>query len=71
MTRFPLLAACLCLSACGGETGSHAGSANTASEDPFGATGAPGADLTDNGAADGATGFAVGNGSANGSAAHQ
>jgi hypothetical protein len=29
-----------------------------ASEDPFGATGAPGADLTDNGATDASNGFA-------------
>jgi hypothetical protein len=31
------------------------------SDDPFGATGAPGADMTDNGATDGANGMADGN----------
>ena len=32
--------------------------ANTIAEDPYGATGAPGADMTDNGATDGASGLA-------------
>ena len=32
--------------------------ANTIAEDPYGATGAPGADMTDNGVTDGASGLA-------------
>ena len=56
-------AAILALAACGDGGGSDnaASDANTVSEDPFGATGAPGADMTDNGAADGASGMADGN----------
>jgi glucose/mannose transport system substrate-binding protein len=48
------------LAACGGNDGSDnsAGDANSISEDPYGATGAPGADLTDNGVTDGANGLA-------------
>jgi hypothetical protein len=57
------LAACLALGACGGGNKSESTVANDAavSDDPFGATGAPGADLTDNGATDGANGMADGN----------
>ena len=57
------LAACLGLAACGGGGQSESTGANDAavSDDPFGATGAPGADMTDNGATDGANGMADGN----------
>ncbi|QAY75350.1 hypothetical protein [Sphingosinicella sp. BN140058] len=58
------LAAGLALAACGDNGGSEnsAADANAISEDPFGATGAPGADLTDNGVTDGANGLADVNG---------
>jgi hypothetical protein len=58
------LAALLGLAACGGNGGSDniAADANSISEDPYGATGAPGADLTDNGVTDGANGLADVNG---------
>ena len=54
------LAAALALAACGDGGGSDnsAADANHISEEPFGATGAPGADMTDNGATDGANGMA-------------
>ena len=57
------LAAALALTACGDGGGSDnsASDANSISEDPYGATGAPGADLTDNGVNDGASGLADGN----------
>ena len=62
MRAIPLisLAAAFVLAACGGNGGSDssAADANSISEDPFGATGAPGADLTDNGVTDGANGLA-------------
>ncbi len=61
------LGASLALAACGGETAapsnvaneSSAEQANDISSEPFGASGAPGADLTDNGATDGSNGFAA------------
>ncbi|HEY0044634.1 MAG TPA: hypothetical protein VGB62_08805 [Allosphingosinicella sp.] len=58
---------CLLAAACSGsgEPANETNSANHISEDPFGATGAPGADMTDNGATDGASGMADGNGSEN------
>jgi hypothetical protein len=51
------------LTACGGGGQSESTVANDAavSDDPYGATGAPGADMTDNGATDGANGMADGN----------
>lgn len=57
------LVASFTLAACGGgEAGGDdnlaADTANHISEDSFGATGAPGADLTDNGVTDGASGLA-------------
>ena len=56
------LVASFTLAACGGEAGGDenlaADTANHIAEDPFGATGAPGADLTDNGVTDGASGLA-------------
>jgi hypothetical protein len=55
------LAAALVLTGCGGDgagSDNSAADANHVSEDPYGATGAPGADLTDNGATDGANGLA-------------
>jgi hypothetical protein len=60
----------LLLSACGGESGVQANQANQAdanqiSEDPFGATGAPGADMTDNGVTDGGSDLPSDNGSSN------
>ena len=57
------VAAILALGACGdgGGSGNAASDANNVSEDPFGATGAPGADMTDNGVTDGASGLADGN----------
>lgn len=52
----------LALSACGdGESGGTTAGSNEIAEDPFGATGAPGSDLTDNGASDGASGLADNN----------
>jgi hypothetical protein len=50
------------LGACGSpdESGNNA-AGNHVSEDPYGATGAPGADLTDKGANDGSNGLADGN----------
>jgi hypothetical protein len=59
------LASVFALAACGGGTDNQM-TANHISEDPFGATGAPGSDLTDNGATDGASGLADGNGAGNG-----
>ncbi|PSJ40860.1 hypothetical protein C7I55_11305 [Sphingomonas deserti] len=55
-----VLASAFALAGCGGNGGSDASAAdaNSISEDPFGATGAPGADLTDNGVTDGANGLA-------------
>lgn len=60
-----LLAACA--AGCQGGSDESAAEANRIAEDPFGATGAPGADMTDNGVNDGASGVAdnsqaVGNG---------
>ena len=55
------LASVFALAACGGGTDNQM-AANDISEDPFGATGAPGSDLTDNGTTDGASGLADGNG---------
>ena len=55
------LAACLGLAACGGQSESTVANDAAVSDDPFGATGAPGADMTDNGATDGANGMADGN----------
>ena len=57
------LIASLGLAACGGDGKSESTVANDAavSDDPYGATGAPGADMTDNGATDGANGMADGN----------
>jgi hypothetical protein len=57
------LATILALGGCGDRGGSDnsASDANTISEDPYGATGAPGADMTDNGVTDGASGVADGN----------
>jgi hypothetical protein len=57
------MAAALALGACGGGAAEDANGtdANTVAEDPYGATGAPGADMTDNGANDGASGVADGN----------
>ena len=58
------LIALTALAACGGSGDPHnSAGANHVSEDPYGATGAPGADLTDNGANDGSNGLADGNGS--------
>lgn len=62
ITAFALVAT-LGLAACGGGGQSESTVANDSavSDDPFGATGAPGADMTDNGATDGANGMADGN----------
>lgn len=46
------------LAACGGGAEDRTTTANAVAEDPFGATGAPGSDMTDNGATDGASGMA-------------
>ena len=54
-------AAAILLAGCGGDSAgsdNSAADANHISEDPYGATGAPGADLTDNGLTDGANGMA-------------
>lgn len=51
----PIVLALLATSACGGGQDDRRTEANVA-EDPFGATGAPGADMTDNGVNDGASG---------------
>ena len=56
----------LALAACGGGSGNATDNAvgtqaNDVAEDPFGATGAPGSDMTDNGATDGSAGLADGN----------
>jgi len=52
------------LAACGGADQAEDGAAEAnGAGDPFGATGAPGADMTDNGAGDGANGLADGNAS--------
>ena len=59
-TLLPFVAL-LALGACDGAGGRA--DTNKGSEDPFGATGAPGADMTDNGAADGAAGNFQGNSS--------
>ena len=60
------LAASFALAACGGggDENLAADTANNIAEDPYGATGAPGADLTDNGVTDGASGLADTNNSA-------
>ena len=57
------LAASFTLAACGGggDENLAADTANHIAEEPFGATGAPGADLTDNGVNDGASGLADSN----------
>ena len=56
------LLAIAALGGCGGpDPQGNAAGENHVSEDPFGATGAPGADLTDNGATDGSNGLAEGN----------
>ncbi|MBB5712253.1 hypothetical protein [Sphingomonas xinjiangensis] len=63
--RYAVLAATLALAACGETATPNASVDNTTSgeqandiaADPFGATGAPGADLTDNGVNDGAAGL--------------
>ncbi|MDT8761051.1 hypothetical protein MZO42_20315 [Sphingomonas psychrotolerans] len=63
----PALTAAFALAACGETsapsanvaTDSSAEQANHISSEPFGASGAPGADLTDNGVTDGANGFAT------------
>ena len=52
ISRLLLAALPLALAACGGEPQP----ANIVSEDPFGATGAPGSDMTDKGVNDGASG---------------
>lgn len=49
------LALALLVAACGGSDDRRT-EANSVAEDPFGATGAPGADMTDNGVNDGASG---------------
>jgi hypothetical protein len=57
--RHYILGAALLAAACGGEkVADNVADANHISEDPYGATGAPGADLTDNGVNDGASGLA-------------
>jgi hypothetical protein len=56
-TRMMIGVAALALAACGGSGGNKAG-ANQVSQDPYGATGAPGADMTDNGVTDGSNGLA-------------
>lgn len=66
MRIVPSLAGLLLLPACSEQQASNDAAAVNAmappdqnvSEDPFGATGAPGADLTDNGATDASNGFA-------------
>ena len=60
-------AACLLAAACsGGEGANDSATANNAiSEDPFGATGAPGADMTDNGVTDGGSDLPADNGAVN------
>jgi hypothetical protein len=63
----PGLALALTLGGCGETSApkanvandSSAEQANDISSEPFGATGAPGADLTDNGVTDGSNGFAA------------
>ncbi len=61
------LAASLALAGCGGQSDVQANetNANQIAEDPFGATGAPGADMTDNGVNDGSSGLADGNDTSN------
>jgi hypothetical protein len=44
------------LAGCQDGSGNVTAEANTIAEDPYGATGAPGADMTDNGVTDGASG---------------
>jgi hypothetical protein len=61
-------AACLFAAACSGAGDSASDSAagnNVISEDPFGATGAPGADMTDNGVTDGGSDLPADNGAVN------
>jgi hypothetical protein len=63
-TRFATLAilAGLGLTACGGGGQQSAGNSSTnVGGDPYGATGAPGADMTDKGTTDGASGLADSN----------
>ena len=57
-------AACLLAAACSGGEGANDSAAanNIISEDPFGATGAPGADMTDNGVTDGGSDLPPDNG---------
>jgi len=57
ISRAALIAALLSLAACGGESTGNKADANAAG-DPYGATGAPGADMTDNGAGDASNGLA-------------
>ena len=61
-------ATCLLAAACsgGGETANDSAAGNNVvSEDPFGATGAPGADMTDNGVTDGGSDLPADNGAVN------
>ena len=61
MKRASTLAAVLAaviLAGCQGGSSNVTAEANTIAEDPYGATGAPGADMTDNGVTDGASGLA-------------
>ena len=66
MRIVPSLAGLLLLAACSEQQAANDAAAVNAmappdqnvSEDPFGGTGAPGADLTDNGATDASNGFA-------------
>ena len=55
---YPLAAALALTAWSDGGSDNSAADANSVSEDPYGATGAPGADLTDNGVNDGANGLA-------------
>ncbi|PAX08456.1 hypothetical protein [Sphingomonas lenta] len=56
LKRTAPLALLLTAAACGGGEDDRRTEANSVAEDPFGATGAPGADMTDNGVNDGASG---------------
>ena len=57
-SKFAAVLVAAMLAGCQDGSSNVTAEANTIAEDPYGATGAPGADMTDNGATDGASGLA-------------